>query len=237
MPDIHGGHRASVPSSADGPPPEIGLTGARFGGASRKRRSRAERAADAAAAAPQPAAPEPAAPAAEPFDVAPVGLTGARFGGASRARRERPRAEARRAEAPQPVPVGPVPAPPRPVVGPGVDPGPPEDPSPFTFVRPYVLTGGRTRAGIEFAIEALITSVLRPGSVGEPMEHARIRELCREPRSVAEVAALLGMPLGVARVLLADMLAVGAVQVHRTVDAGGPDLALMERVLAGLRRL
>lgn len=54
---------------------------------------------------------------------------------------------------------------------------------------------------------------------------------------MAEIAALRGVPLGVARVLLGDLAALGAVVVHRTVDAGGPDLALMERVLSGLRRL
>jgi hypothetical protein len=248
-------------ASSDAPPPEIGLTGARFGGASRTRRTRAERAAAAAPPiAPESPSPEPAAPG--PGDT--VGLTGARFGGASRTRRAASAVPVPSAPVPSaPVPSAPVPsapalsapppsapappvaappsvaAPPPVASRPGPEPRyePQPEPSPHTLVRPYVLTGGRTRATVEFAIEALITSVQRPGPVGEPMEHARIRTLCREPRSVAEVAALLGIPLGVARVLLADMLAAGAVQVHRTVDAGGPDLALMERVLAGLRRL
>jgi hypothetical protein len=68
-------------------------------------------------------------------------------------------------------------------------------------------------------------------------EHEAVIALCQEPRSVAEVAALLGIPLGVAKVLLGDLVASGAVAVHRTVGVAGPDLALMERVLAGLRRL
>ncbi len=88
---------------------------------------------------------------------------------------------------------------------------------------------------MEFAVEALVTAAGPPRP--EPVEHARIRALCARPRSVAEVAALTGVPLGVARVLLGDMLTAGAVSVHRTADAGGPDLALMERVLSGLRRL
>ncbi|MHA6782896.1 DUF742 domain-containing protein [Pseudonocardia saturnea] len=228
-------------SSADGPPPEIGLTGARFGGPSRRRRTRAERAAESAVR--ESAGRVVDEPAADPSAAGPVGLTGARFGGPARARRE----AAKRAEPPvadpvSPPPPAPVPRsapvgePPRPAAPPPPEPSGPE-PSPHGLVRPYVLTGGRTRAGVEFAIEALITSTRRPGPVGEPMEHARIRGLCGQPRSVAEVAALLGVPLGVARVLLADMLAAGSVQVHRTVDAGGPDLALLERVLSGLRRL
>jgi hypothetical protein len=196
-------------SSADDSGPEIGLTGARFGGAARRR----------ARAAPEPAAALDDGPA----DA--VGLTGARFGGASRRHRDVLPAAPPAVETPTPVP---VPQPP-------VAHLPLED-SPYAKVRPYVLTGGRTRAGVEFAVEALITSVAVPPRP-EPVEHTRIRALCARPRSVAEVAALTGVPLGVARVLLGDMLVAGAISVHRTADAGGPDLALMERVLSGLRRL
>jgi hypothetical protein len=66
-----------------------------------------------------------------------------------------------------------------------------------------------------------------------------VAELCREPRSVAEVAALLTLPLGVARVLIGDMASQGTVVVHQTASTSGdvPDMALMERVLSGLRRL
>lgn len=228
-----------MPVHPDDTGPEIGLTGARFGGASRKRREKR----------PEPArAPLPPV-GADAVDDAPVGLTGARFGGSSRRRREqaRPPEAAPAPAAPPaavpvpaaPVPAAPVPAAPVPAPPAAPAPGGPdavEGPSPYTIVRPYVLTGGRTRAGVSFAVEALITAT-GPGRAGEPLDHTRIRELCREPRSVAEVAALLGVPLGVAQVLLGDMLGAGAVQVHRTADAGGPDLALMERVLAGLRRL
>ncbi|GAA2537380.1 DUF742 domain-containing protein [Pseudonocardia hydrocarbonoxydans] len=220
---------------ADDPGPEVGLTGARFAGASRARRGRRPAPVDPVPADPVPvdAAPGDTAPAVP--DDGSVGLTGARFGGSSRRRRERLRAEEERVErlrapAPAPVPVpAPAPAPP-PVVE------APAEPSPYAIVRPYVLTGGRTRAGVSFAVEALVTAT-GPGHAGEPVDHTRIRALCRGPRSVAEVAALLEVPLGVVQVLLGDMLAAGAVRVHRTADAGGPDLALMERVLAGLRRL
>jgi hypothetical protein len=112
---------------------------------------------------------------------------------------------------------------------------PDDDPAATSSVRPYVLTGGRTRSAFELPIEALVSAV--PATPGAPTPHPDIVELCREPRSVAEIAALHGVPLGVARVLLGDLAAVGALVVHRTVDAGGPDLAMMERVLNGLRRL
>ncbi len=47
------------------------------------------------------------------------------------------------------------------------------------------------------------------------------------------------MPLGVARVVLGDLAAAGSVAVHRTVGSAdaASDVALMQRVLAGLHRL
>ncbi len=71
------------------------------------------------------------------------------------------------------------------------------------------------------------------------VEHRAVAELCQQTRSVAEVAALLSLPLGVARVVLGDMAGLGLVTVHQTASSAGslPDLALMERVLSGLRRL
>lgn len=109
--------------------------------------------------------------------------------------------------------------------------------SPTSFVRPYVLTRGRTRSQYELSIETLVSAQPVSANVPIPAEHEAVIALCQEPRSVAEVAALLRIPLGVARVLLGDMVANGIVAVHRTVGVAGPDVALMERVLAGLRRL
>jgi hypothetical protein len=108
------------------------------------------------------------------------------------------------------------------------------------LVRPYSRTGGRTRSSFDLAIEALVSSTeLASGPTVDP-EHQPIAELCAEVRSVAEVAALLSMPLGVARILLADMAEQGLVQVHRTahhLGSGNPPIGILERVLAGLRRL
>jgi hypothetical protein len=67
-----------------------------------------------------------------------------------------------------------------------------------------------------------------------------IVDLCAQPRSVAEIAALLVLPLGVARVLLGDLAGAGVVFVHPTAASSGdgaPDLEFMRRVLVGLRRL
>jgi hypothetical protein len=61
---------------------------------------------------------------------------------------------------------------------------------------------------------------------------------CRDWRSVAEISAVLWMPLGGARVLIADMAMDGLVRVHQIDhEQGRPDMNLLERVLSGLRKL
>ncbi len=108
------------------------------------------------------------------------------------------------------------------------------------MVRPYARTAGRTKPLYEFAIEAMVLTADLDGSadVALPPEHREIAVLCRRSRSVAEVSALLRMPIGVARVLLGDMAMMGLVVVHDSnVGRDRPDTALMERVLDGLHRL
>ncbi|KAA9158394.1 DUF742 domain-containing protein [Amycolatopsis acidicola] len=111
-------------------------------------------------------------------------------------------------------------------------------------VRPYALTGGRTKASYLLELETLISvkdgADARLQSGTAPIEHHSIVEECRTPRSVAEVAALLRVPVGVARVLISDAADAGLVTVHKTVsgnDNAEAHLMLMERVLSGLRRL
>ncbi len=113
---------------------------------------------------------------------------------------------------------------------------------PGRLVRPYAMTGGRTRsAGAEIPLEALVivTDVGRSRAPGLAWEHRAIAELCASPMSVAEVSAHLKVPLGVARVLVGDMAAEGLVEMSGasgSEDAPN-DLNLLERVLNGLRAL
>jgi hypothetical protein len=108
------------------------------------------------------------------------------------------------------------------------------------LVRPYTVTGGRTQPRYKLAIEALVTAtVLEPRdlSVLAP-ECQAILQFCRDWRSVAEISAVLKIPLGVARILVADMSADGLVRIHQRDEAEGrPDLNLLERVLSGLRKI
>ncbi|MBT2386316.1 DUF742 domain-containing protein [Streptomyces sp. ISL-11] len=108
------------------------------------------------------------------------------------------------------------------------------------LVRPYAMTGGRTRPRYQLAIEALVSSTADPAHLqGLLPEHQRICHLCREVKSVAEVSALLNMPLGVARILVADLAEAGMVAIHQPggESGGTPDVTLLERVLSGLRKL
>jgi Protein of unknown function (DUF742) len=117
-----------------------------------------------------------------------------------------------------------------------------DGPEDFRFaVRPYTWTRGRTRPVQDLAVETLVSTSDEGRDVTAicSAEHAAIAELCVDIRSVAEVAALLALPLGVARVLLADMIDTGLVYVHRHPMGRGSasNLSMMERVLAGLYRL
>jgi hypothetical protein len=108
------------------------------------------------------------------------------------------------------------------------------------LVRPYAVTGGRTRPRYQLAIEALVTTTARGRSTtfGLVPEQRSICDLCAEIKSVAEIAALLKMPLGVARVIVGDLAEGGLVTVDQPGSNDGlPDLALLERVLIGLRNL
>ncbi len=110
-----------------------------------------------------------------------------------------------------------------------------------SLVRPYTKTGGRTRSDYDLAIEALVSTSERgkaPEAAVRP-EHRSICGLCLDTRSVAEVAAHLRLPLGVARVLIGDMAGMGLVLIHQSgmVVGDRPSIEFMERVLSGLRRL
>ncbi|MER7168103.1 DUF742 domain-containing protein [Micromonospora sp. NPDC000207] len=114
------------------------------------------------------------------------------------------------------------------------------------LVRPYAVTRGRTRPRLDIALEALVETTVRGRAAvngnGGGREHQYIAALCDgRVQSLAEIAARMQLPLGVARVLIADMATDGLVAVHEPTtlddsnDAVGTEL--LERVLSGLRRL
>ena len=111
-----------------------------------------------------------------------------------------------------------------------------------SLVRPYALVQGRTRRGsaAPLPIEAVIVTEVSAEAADLQLERAAIVRLCRRPHSVAEISARLALPVGVVRVLVADLSADGFVAVNLPLDAraGHPvDSVLLERVLAGLEAL
>ncbi|HVV08508.1 DUF742 domain-containing protein [Amycolatopsis sp.] len=111
-----------------------------------------------------------------------------------------------------------------------------------SLARPYAWTEGRTRPTVHLALEALVQTTPEARSI--PYNRASplsaVTQLCLRPRSVAEIAAYLAVPLQVARVLVGDLLGAGIVIVRETLgDNATWDERhdLLERVLSGLRTL
>ncbi|MYU20697.1 DUF742 domain-containing protein [Streptomyces sp. SID8352] len=106
--------------------------------------------------------------------------------------------------------------------------------------RLYTVTGGRSRADDAFDLVTLVVSECAP-TAGMQSEHAEILDLCRHPTAVVEVAAELGLPITVIRILLGDLLAMGTITArHPRLGqsvASHPDIDLLKEVLHGLRNL
>jgi len=111
------------------------------------------------------------------------------------------------------------------------------------LVRPYTLTAGRTDSRIYLPLEAPVETVSTPPkSPRWPGNDVRgqILTKCVDSPSVAEIAAFLSLPLGVARVLIGDLVTQGYLRVHTTLgDSTTIDerRELIGRTLRGLRAL
>jgi len=115
-----------------------------------------------------------------------------------------------------------------------------EDAGPI--VRPYALTGGRTRDDLGERLDLLDlveTTEEEPGRKTDlGPEHLRIRRMAVEPLSVAELAADLDLPLDVVRVLLGDLLRHGLVRLRKPASVSRIlDARLLKEVIDGLSAL
>ena len=112
------------------------------------------------------------------------------------------------------------------------------DSAPGRVVPVHAITGGRTRSGGHvLPYEALVSRVdgVEPGRL--QTEHRRILELSTRAVSLAEIGAHLGVPVGVARVLVGDLADAGHLVVHEPapLNAGGrPTPEILERLLDAL---
>jgi len=108
-------------------------------------------------------------------------------------------------------------------------------------VRPYALTQGRTRhAGESFDLVATVMAtrdaVADSGSLAP--EHASVLRLARARTTVADIASEVDLPLGVVRIILADLRELGLVTIGTPVlTADRIDKHTLREVLNGLRAL
>ncbi|MFD6069178.1 MULTISPECIES: DUF742 domain-containing protein [Amycolatopsis] len=106
-------------------------------------------------------------------------------------------------------------------------------------IRPYALTGGRTKSSQLLLVETLISVPRYDPSLAEALmpESRALYERARDRSSIAELSVGLDLPLGVVRVLIGDLATQGAVFVHPTAHAYNHDTNVLERILDGLKRL
>jgi Protein of unknown function (DUF742) len=109
-------------------------------------------------------------------------------------------------------------------------------------IRPYALTQGRTRhSGEAFDLVAVVTvtgiQITDPGSLSP--EHFSVLRLAQKPTTVVDIASDVDLPLGVVRILLADLRELGllTIQAPAPVTARQVDRSTLREVLHGLRGL
>jgi hypothetical protein len=106
-------------------------------------------------------------------------------------------------------------------------------------VRPYALTGGRTRpTGETIDLLALVTST--EATLDELLlqpEYVAVIHQCRQPKPVADLASDLDLPLGVVRILFSDMRDQGLVVIRPPLRSRLTDPKLLKDVADALRKL
>jgi len=107
------------------------------------------------------------------------------------------------------------------------------------LVRPYAVTGGRTRSStLGLDLITLVVAMRTPAEVDLQPEYAQALQVCQHPISVVEVAAMVNLPLQVVKVVLSDLITQGLV-IFRSAPPSddAPSQHLLQAVLDGIRRL
>jgi hypothetical protein len=108
------------------------------------------------------------------------------------------------------------------------------------LVRPYAMTGGRTRSDtIGLDLITLVVAMHAAADVDVEPEYARIMSACQQPTSVVEIAAKVDLPLQVVKVLLSDLITQRLI-IFRSAAAPAsepPSQHVLQAVLDGIRKL
>ncbi len=117
-------------------------------------------------------------------------------------------------------------------------PSSPPSPERPRFLRQFALTQGRGQSiDRDLPLESLVTALPVVRQNWLTPEQRLIVEMCVGPRSIAEISSHLHVHLGVARILVSDMVANGLASVVSADNDTGPDLDTLERLLNDLQRL
>jgi hypothetical protein len=106
-------------------------------------------------------------------------------------------------------------------------------------VRAYMITNGRTKGVIDLSFESMVSlSEESQGKKSFSFESAKIVDLCRgAAQSMAELSARLRVPIGTARVLAGDLVSENVLDVHLPQSNLSTDVALLKRLINGVRSL
>ncbi len=104
-------------------------------------------------------------------------------------------------------------------------------------VRPFVMTGGRTRAQRrDLRLETMLSAVPNADTEGLGREERRLLDVCATPISVAEASSALGLVVGVTIILAADLVVGGKMDLHQT-DPVEIELDALSRMIERVRSL
>jgi DNA-directed RNA polymerase specialized sigma24 family protein len=111
-----------------------------------------------------------------------------------------------------------------------------------SVVRPYAVTGGRTRPTSPQALpfEALVQSLRAPVQGMTPEKRSILDLTAVEFLSIAELSAHVKLPVGVVRVIVSDLADEGKVRIHGVADGQSgiaTSLSVLESVLNGISSL
>ena len=112
-----------------------------------------------------------------------------------------------------------------------------ESPGGHDFVRPFIMTGGRTQASrSDLRFETLVQRRSETVSGFVPIEQRGLLARSEEPVSVAELAAELDLVVGVANVLINDLIDAGLLEVFDS-DPDTIDLDMLTAMVNKIRSL
>lgn len=105
------------------------------------------------------------------------------------------------------------------------------------FLRPFVITGGRTEVHhTDLHLDTLLSALPGRSAAHRGFEHRAVLQQCESPSSIAEIAVSLDLPVGVVTVVVDDLLDDNVLLVHQRPASVVP-LSVLERLVQGVRAL